>query len=142
MAYEITREDIWVGEIEDTPGALARKLEGVMRAEADLDFMIARRMPEKPGFGVLFLAPLKGARQVAAAEETGLQKAGGLHTLRIEGPNYPGLAAGMTKLIADAGINMRGFSGAAIGDRCVFYIAFEDDDEAIRAAQVLTSKLG
>jgi len=141
MAYEITRENVWVTELEDKPGALARKLEGVMRAGADLDFMIARRDPQRPGFGVLFLAPIKGSQQVRAAEEAGFAKARSLHTLRIEGPDRPGLGAGMAQALADANINMRGISAASIGDRCVFYIAFENDDDAVRAAQVLTTKL-
>jgi len=141
MAFEITKVDVWAGEMEDKPGGLARKLEAVMRAGANLDFVIARRQPDKPGTSVVFLAPLHGAEQIRAAEDAGLKKATGLHSIRIQGPDRPGLGAGITKTVADAGLNIRGFSGAAVGDRCVLYIAFESDADAVRATQVLTPML-
>ena len=141
MAFEITRVDVWAGEIEDRPGGLAGKLEAVMRAGANLDFVIARRQPEKPGTGVVFLAPLRGPEQTQAAADAGLKVASGLHSIRVEGPDRPGLGAGITKTLSDAGINVRGLSAAAIGDRCVFYVAFESDDAAVRATQVLTPTL-
>jgi hypothetical protein len=141
MPFEITRVDVWAGEIEDQPGGLARKLEAVMQAGANLDFVIARRQPDKPGTGVVFLAPLRGPEQTDAAENAGLKKATGLHSIRIEGADRPGLGAGITKTLSDAGLNIRGFSAAAIGDRCVFYIAFENDAGAARATQLLTATL-
>ena len=112
-----------------------------MRAGANLDFVIARRQPEKPGTGVVFLAPLRGPEQTQAAADAGLKVANGLHSIRVEGPDRPGLGAGITKTLSDAGINIRGLSAAAIGDRCVFYVAFESDDAAVRATQVLTPTL-
>ncbi len=141
MAFKITRVDVWAGEIEDRPGGLTKKLEAVMQAGANLDFVIARRQPDKPGTGVVFLAPLYGPEQAGAAEDAGLKKATGLHSIRIEGPDRPGLGAGITKTISGAGLNIRGFSAAAIGERCVFYIAFENDADAVRATQVLTPML-
>jgi predicted amino acid-binding ACT domain protein len=142
VAFEITRVDVWAGEMEDKPGGLARKLEAVMRAGASLDFVIARRQPEKPGTSVVFLAPLHGLEQTRAAEDAGLKKASGLHSIRIQGPDRPGLGAGITKMLADARLNMRGFSGAVVGGKCVLYVAFESDADARRATQVLTPMLG
>lgn len=141
MAFQIAKEDVWAGEIEDRPGGLASKLEAVMRSGANLDFAIARRQPDKPGTSVVFLAPLRGADQVEAALGAGLQKATGLHTLRIQGPDRPGLGARITRTLADAGINVRGLSGASIDNRCLFYLAFEHDDDATRAVQVLRPML-
>ena len=141
MAFEITRVDVWAGEIEDRPGSLTSKLEAVMRAGANLDFVIARRQPDKPGTGVVFLAPLHGSEQTRAAEDAGLQKATGLRSLRIVGPDRPGLGAVITKTLSNAGLNIRGLSAAAIGECCVFYIAFGSDADAIRATQVLTPML-
>lgn len=142
MAFEINRVDVWAGDVDDRPGGLARKLESVMRSGADLDFMIVRRKPEKSGEAVLFLAPLVGDKQTEAATDGGMHKAAGLHTIRLEGPNRPGLAAGISETVAKAGISMRGLSAAAIGGRCVFYLAFETDEDAVAATQVLTSALG
>lgn len=141
MAFEITRVDVWVGEIEDRPGALCEKLNTVMRAGADLDFMIARPLAEGPGRGVLFVTPLHGPEQERAADEVGLRKS---HTqiLRVEGPDRPGLGAGMTCTLAEAGISVRGLSASVLGDRCLFYIRFDSQDDLVRAAQILTRELG
>jgi len=141
MGFEITRVDAWVGEIEDRPGALGVKLGTVMRAGADLDFMIARPLADGPGAGVLFIAPLHGPEQTGAAEEVGLRKSR-IQLLRIEGPDRPGLGAGLASTLADAGINIRGLSGTALGGRSLFYIRFDSSDDVVRAAQVLTQILG
>jgi hypothetical protein len=141
MGFEITKVDVWVGEIEDRPGALSAKLEAVMRAGADLDFMIARPLATGPGAGVLFIAPLHGAEQTGAAEEVGLRKSG-IQVLRVEGPDRPGLGAGLTSTLARAGVNIRGLSGTALGDRGLFYIRFDSSDDVVRAAQILTRTLG
>ena len=84
-----------VGMIDTLPARLAGKLEAVMRAGANLDFVIARRQPQKSGTGVVFLAPLIGQEQVGAAEDVGFQKASGLHSIRIVGPDRPGGSAGL-----------------------------------------------
>jgi len=141
MAFEITRVDVWVGPIEDRPGALCDKLAAVMRAGADLDFMIARPLSEGPGRGVLFITPLRGPEQIRAAEQVGLRRSQ-IQILRIEGPDRPGLGAGLACTLAEAGINIRGLSGSVVGDRSLFYLRFDTQDELVRAAQILTQKLG
>ncbi|MEW6251534.1 MAG: ACT domain-containing protein [Planctomycetota bacterium] len=142
MAFEITRVDVWVGDIEDRPGALATKLEALMRAGADLDFIIVRPTAGTPGMGVLFVAPLRGPEQLRAAGEVGVQKSATMHVLRIAGPDRPGQAAGIARILAEAGLNMSGLSAAAINEGCLFYIRFDAEEDAKRAAQILTAKLG
>lgn len=141
MAFEVTKVDVWAGEMEDRPGTLANKLGPVAQAGANLDFVIARRQPDKPGTSVIFLAPLQGPQQTQAAEGASLEKAAGLRSIRIVGPDRPGLGAAIAKTVGEAGINIRGLSAAAVGDRCVTYIAFETDADAARAIQVLTPTL-
>ena len=141
MGYEITRVDVWAGEMEDRPGALASKLEAVQRAGADLEFIVARRQPERPGTGVLFVAPLHGPEQTRAAEQAGLTRTH-IHSLRIVGPDRPGLAAGIARTLADAGLNIIGVSAAAFDDKALIYLRFETEDEVVQAARILTSKLG
>ncbi len=140
MAFDITRVDIWAGEIEDRPGGLADKIEPVMRVGANLDFVIARP-GDKPGNAVVFLTPLQGAEQTSAAEEAGLKKSSGMHSLRISGPDRPGLTAGIARTLAEANINIRGLSGARIEDKALFYLRFDSHDDAVKAAQTLTAKL-
>jgi len=137
MAVTIEKVDVWAGEIADQPGGLAEKLEAIAKAGGDLEFIIARRQPEKPGTGVVFVAPLKGAAQIRAAKEVGLSKTDNLHSLRFEAPDRPGLAANVTRAVADAGINLRGLSAAAFGRQCVIYFAFDDPEEAKKARRLL-----
>jgi hypothetical protein len=141
MAYEITKEDVWVGEIEDRAGAVAEKLEAVSRVGVDLEFLIARRAPEKPGTGVLFMAPLRGEDSVRAALQAGLSQWTSAATLRVEGPNRPGLGALITWTVANEGISVRGISGAKLGERSVFYLAFDSATDADKASEALINAL-
>ena len=142
MPFEITRVDVWAGEIEDSPGALAEKFETLQRAGANLDFAIVRPSRGLPGTGVLFVAPLLGPQQIKTAEEIKLRQAMTMHVLRIAGPDRPGQGAGIARVLAEAGLNISGMSAAAIEERCLFYLRFETEADVKRAAQVLAAKLG
>jgi len=83
--------------------------------------VVARRQPDKPGAGIVFLAPLKARKTTEAAAMAGLRPATDMAALRVEGTDRPGLGAKMTSAIADAGINIRGLSAAALGSRFVAY---------------------
>jgi UTP:GlnB (protein PII) uridylyltransferase len=85
----------------------------------------------------VFLAPLKGAGQTRAAKQAGLTKATSLYSLRLEGPDRRGLGALITRALADAGINLRGLSAAALGRRHVTYFAFDHAEDAQRAGPIL-----
>jgi hypothetical protein len=132
---------VWVGEIKDRPGGLGQKLEALADAGANLEFVISRRAPEKRGKGVVFLAPLRGAKQTAAAKKAKLKRAGTLHSLRLEGPDRAGLGARITEAIREAEINMRGLSAAALGKRMVCYLAFDSAADATKARAALTKAL-
>ena len=141
MAYRIRKVDVWAGEIEDRPGGLAKKLAALAEAGANFEFLISRRAPEKPGTGVVFLTPIRGAAQKRAATETGLNTTDSLHSLRVEGADRPGLGAKMTRALADAGINLRGLSAAALGRRGVTYFAFDSASDAEQAIRILRKVL-
>jgi hypothetical protein len=141
MALKVSQVDVWAATIEDRPGGMAAKLAALAKAGVNLEFVIARRTPEKPGAGVLFVTPVKGDKQVEAAAKAGFKKADGLHSVRIEAPDAPGLGARSTKALADAGINVRGLSAAAIGGAAVFYLAVDTSADAAKAADILR-KLG
>ena len=135
MKPDITRVDVWVAGIEDRPGGLTEKVRGLTQAGANLEFLLARRAPEQPGKAVVFAAPIKGAKQTKAARELGFHKSNSLHGIRVMADDKPGLGLALTQSLADAGMNLRGFSGAAIGKRAVFYVAFDtsaDVGKAIR----------
>jgi len=137
MALKVSRVDTWAATIEDRPGGLARKMKALAEGGANLDMVVARRTPERPGEGVVFVAPVKGVRQSRAATQAGFTRAAGLHTVRAEGPDKPGLGARITEALAQAGVNLRGLSAAAIGKKCVVYLAVDTADAAARAAAVM-----
>ncbi len=137
MALTVTRSDVWAASIVDRAGGLAEKLAALAEAGAQLEFVISRRAPDTPGTGVVFLTPLKGAAQLKAAKKAGFEKTPSLHSLRIEGPDKPGLGAQLTQALAAAGINLRGLSAAAMGTRCVMYVALDTAADAAKAARIL-----
>ena len=131
----VTREDVWAASVDDKAGALGVKLGALAGAGADLDFVIVRRAPEQPGTGVVFVTPLRGDREVQAAAAVGFAVTSSLHSIRIEGQNEPGVAATLTKMVGDAGINMRGFSVAVLGTRYVAHISvgsMADQDAVVK----------
>ena len=138
MSLTVSRVDVWAASIADQPGGLADKLAALADSGAQLEFVIARRTPEQPGAGgVVFLTPLKGPAQLRAAKKAGFAKTASLHSVRIEGPDKPGLGARMTQALAEAGINLRGLSAAAIGKRFVAHLAVDDAAAATQAMRVL-----
>ena len=137
MKLDVSRVDVWAASIKDRPGGLAEKLDALARAGVDLEFAIARREPKKPGTGVVFVTPIKGARQITAAKRAGFAKTVSLRGVRIAADDKPGLAAKLTRRLADAGINIRGLSAASIGKRAIFHLAFDSASDANKAMRLL-----
>ncbi len=137
MKMIVERVDVWAASIKDKPGGLAKILSGLRDVGADLDFIIARRAPDKPGDGVVFVAPLRGDAEVAAAATLGFNVTQSIKSLRVEGDNKPGVAAKVTEELAAAGINLHGFSGAVIGARFILYIGLDSAEDAAKAAAIL-----
>jgi hypothetical protein len=130
-------EEVWVASVEDKPGALGNKLAALAEAGADLGFIIARRAPDKPGTGVVFVTPLRGDQEIEAATEEGFTVSTHLHSLQVEGRNEPGIAAKVAQKIGLAGLNLRGFSGAVIGTHFVLHLGFDTAEAAQKAIAVL-----
>jgi hypothetical protein len=135
MAVE--RVDVWAATIEDQPGGLAGKLAVLADAGANLEFVIARRAPDKPGTGVVFVTALRGDAQTAAAAKAGFAVADSLHSVRVEGDDQPGIGARLTKKLADAGINLRGLSAAVVEKRFIMYLALDTPADAEKAMGLL-----
>lgn len=140
MSYKVSKIQVYAGDIMNRPGMLARVLEALAAAGANLEFVIARRVTENTSR--VFVAPLNNAKVLRAAADVGLSRAAAMHALRIEGPDRPGLGARITRAIADAGVNIRGLSAASPGKRNVCYIAFAKADELTRAMSALKKLLG
>ena len=137
MALKVDRVDTWLATIKDQPGGLSKKLAKLADADVNLEFVISRRNPKKPGKGVVFVTPISGATQIRAAKKAAFRKSKRLHTLRVEGSDKPGMGAKISRAIADEGINLRGFSAAAIGRKFVCHIALDKKEDVTRVRRVL-----
>ena len=137
MALLVERVDVWAATIQDGTGGLAEVLAALREAGADLQFIIARRAPDEPGKGVVFVTPLQGDREIRAAAQVGFNVTRRVHSVRVTGPDQPGVAAMLTQKLAEAGINLRGFSASVIGTQFVVYVAVDSLDDANRAMTLL-----
>jgi hypothetical protein len=137
MGLQATRVDVWAATLKDVPGSLAQKLSVLSEAGANLQFVVARREHAKPGTGVVFVTPIRGAAQAKAAKSAGFAKTKSLQSLRVEGPDKPGQGARITTAIAQAGISLRGLSAASIGRSFVTYLAFDAAKDASKARSIL-----
>ncbi|MBI4204647.1 MAG: dihydrodipicolinate synthase family protein [Betaproteobacteria bacterium] len=79
MDLLVERVDVWAAAIPDKPGGLAAVLATLREAGTDLQFIIARRAPDKPGTGVVFVTPLQGDREIRAAAVAGFNVTHSLH---------------------------------------------------------------
>jgi len=127
--------DVWAACIEDRPGGLAHALATLRDAGADLQLIIARRA--EPGKGVVFVTPLQGDREIAAAAQVGFNVAHTLHSVRVMGQDRPGIAAELTQKLAEGRINLRGFSLSVIGTQFLAYAAVDSLDDANKVIEIL-----
>ena len=137
MALKATKAEVWAVSIDDRAGGVADKLEALANAGASFEMVFARRTPEKPGKGMLFVTPLKGTKATRAARETGMGPPGTIYSVRIEGADRPGLGAKITRALGDAGISFRGISAIAIGRKFVSYLACDSAADQAKAIAAL-----
>jgi hypothetical protein len=137
MAYTVNKVDMWTGEIADRVGGLAAKLEALAAAGADLEVVVARRQPQAPGKGVVFLGPIAGAKAQKAARAARLTRAADLVALRVEGPDKPGECHRLVRLLAEAGLNLRGLAATTLGSKFAVSVAFDNAADAAKAARII-----
>src|SRR5207253_6646545 len=106
MSFKLDRVHVWSGEVADQAGGVASKLAFLAQAGANLEYVFTKRLPDKPGAGVLYVAPVTGPLQVRAAREAGLTETFTPVVHRLEGDNQAGLAHRVTQQWAVAGINL------------------------------------
>jgi hypothetical protein len=134
---KVNQVDTWVATMADKPGGLAAKLQALAQGGANLELVIARRAPERPGKGVVFVTPIKGGSAMRAAKKAGFARAKSMHAIRIEGPDRKGQGSRIASALAEAGINLRGLSAAAIGKTFVCHIAVDTSAMVRKATKIL-----
>ena len=136
MAVRVRTITLWRREVENKPGALARTLEPLARAGADLEVLMAYRYPGEEHMAAIELYPVSGRRAIAAAEGAGLTSVS-IPALLVEGDNQAGRAHAVTRAIAEAGINMSFFLAQVIGKKYSAILGFESDADARRASSLI-----
>lgn len=139
MPYTISKLDVWTRAIDDRAGSLAAILKPLADAGVDLAFLIARRRTLVPGKGVVFLGGIATAKGAKAASASGFEKAADFTGLRVEGPNKPGDAHRVARILADSDINLRGLSASVIGKKYVLILGFDSAGDADKATRLLRS---
>ena len=137
MGFKLDRVHVWAGEVMDQAGGVAAKLQLLAQAGANLEYIYTRRQPDKPGTGVLLVAPITGPMQLRAAKSAGLHETNDPVVLRVEGDNQAGLGHRLTQQWALAGLSLQGLTMAVLADKFVGYVAFDTVADSNRAAAIL-----
>jgi hypothetical protein len=137
MSFKWDRVHVWSSDVKDQAGGVADKLAHLAQAGANLEYVFTKRLPNRPGEGVLYVAPVTGPAQVRAAKAAGMHEVDHPVLRRMEGDNEAGLAHRVTQQWAVAGISLQGLTMAVLGAKFVGYAAFDSVNDANRAAQIL-----
>src|SRR5262249_34544401 len=137
MSFKLDRVHVWAGEVADQAGGVASKLSMLAQAGSNLEYILTRRQSDKPGTGVLYVAPVTGPYQVRAAKAGGLHETHDTVVLRVEGDNEAGLGFKLTQQWALAGISLQGLTMAVLGNKFVGSAPFGTVADATGAAQIL-----
>jgi hypothetical protein len=137
MGFKLDRVHVWSGEVADQAGGVAAKLALLAQASCNLEFIYTRRQPDRPGTGILYIAPVSGPMQVRAARAAGLSETDNPVVLRVEGDNQAGLAHRLTQQWALAGLSLQGLMMSVIGGKFVGYASFDTVADSNRAAAIL-----
>ena len=138
MGFKLDRVHVWSGEVVDQAGGVAAKLQLLAQAGTNLEYIYTRRQPDKPGTGVLYVAPVTGPLQIRAAKSAGLVETNAPVVVRVEGDNQAGLAHRVTQQWAMAGLSMQGMMMSVLGDKFVGYVSFDTVADANKAAAILS----
>jgi len=137
MYLDVERIDVWAAPIRDERGALASLLKGLHKAGTDLQFIIARRSPDKPGTGVVFVTPLVGEGEIRAASALGFNVTQSLHSIRVRGQDRAGIVADLMLALAEGGISLRGLAASVVGSQFIAYVGVDSAEDVTAAIDIL-----
>ena len=137
MALKASRTDMWTCMVDDRAGGTADKLDQLARAGANLEMVFARRAPEMPDKGLMFVTPIKGAKATRAAQDAGMGQPQSIYSVRVEGGDKPGLGAKIARALGEGGVSIRGMSALAMGKKFISFIACDSAEDQARAIAAL-----
>jgi hypothetical protein len=136
MAVTVKKIALWRKEVENQMGVLARTLEPLGQAGADLQVLMGYRFPGNEAKAMIELYPVAGKKSTAAAKQAGLSPST-IPALLIEGDNKAGLAYNIVQALAGAGINMSFLVAHVVGRRYAATFGFENEADAKKAAALI-----
>jgi hypothetical protein len=136
MAISVKQISLWRVEVDNQPGMLARTLEPLAAAGADLRVVMGYRFPGNNTRAAIELYPVSGKKAVAAAQQAGLAQAA-MPALLLEGDNKAGLGHAISKAIGEAGINLDFLVAQVVGHRFSAVAGFESEADAKKAATLI-----
>jgi hypothetical protein len=134
MAITVKPIELWRKEIENRPGTLAEVLEPVRNV--DLRIVMLYRYPNNKSKGAVELYPISSKKAAQAAKAAGLSSSS-IPALLVEGDNKAGLSHGISKALADAGINLAFLVGQVVGKKYSIVMGFDSGGDARRAAPLI-----
>jgi hypothetical protein len=137
MQLFVEQVDTWAASVPDRPGALAAILGTLQEAGVSPLSVVSHREHGNEGHAVVFVSPIEGDHEIRAASQLGFNLAQSVHGVRVVATSVPGLAAMLTQRVADAGINLRGFTSTVLGRQFVAYFALDSEADAGQVAQIL-----
>jgi hypothetical protein len=136
MPVTVKSISLWRKEVVNQVGVLARTLEPVSKAGANLRVLMGYRYPGDATKAAVELFPVAGKKVAAAASEAGLV-ASSIPTLLVEGDDKPGLGQAIAEAIAEARVNMTFFVAQTIGRKFSAVLGFETEADAKTAAPLI-----
>jgi len=136
MPVTVKNIALWRKEVENQVGTLARTLEPVTKAGANLEILMGYRYPGEAAKAAIELYPVAGKKVAAAASAAGLA-ASAIPTLLVEGNDRPGLGLAIAQAMSTAGINMNFFVAQAMGRKFSAVLGFDSEADSKRAAPLI-----
>jgi hypothetical protein len=136
MAVTVKKATLWRNEVANQPGTLAKTLQPLASAGADLQVVMGYRMPGDESKSVIEVYPVTGRKAMNGAQSAGLG-ASKIPSLLVEGDNKPGLGHAIAQAIGDARINIAFLVAQVVGRRYSAVIGFDSEDDARNATTLI-----
>ena len=136
MPVTVKSISLWRREVENQAGTLARTLEPLMKAGANLRVLMGYRYGMDGTKAAVELYPIAGKKVTDAASGAGLS-ASSIPTLLVEGDDKPGLGLAITQALSVAGINLNFCVAQVIGKKFSAVIGFDSEADAKNATPLI-----
>ena len=134
MAISIKKGVLWRRDIANKPGTFAQALEPFAKGNINLQIVMGYTAGGK---GAVEVFPVTNAKARSAAQDAGMHEGKEVPCLVLEGTDKAGLAHGIAKAIADAGINLHFAICQSVDGKFQACFGFGSDKEAEKAAEII-----